>query len=65
MKAPTYHMEVGETKDRVLVACGKKKGLAMEEKEFRKRMKDGFDSLFLCDTCISIAKKDKKGTVKV
>jgi hypothetical protein len=59
MKAPIYHMQTGETPERLTVACGKKKGLAMEEKEFRKRMKDGFDSLFLCDACIRIAKKKK------
>lgn len=60
MKAPIYHLDTSNANSAlVTVACGKKKGLAMEEQEFRKRMKDGFESLFLCETCIKIAKSKK------
>ena len=66
MKAPTYHLDIGSEK-MPIAACGKKKGFAMQGDEFRIRMKDGFESLFLCDNCIRVAKSKKNagtGTAK-
>jgi hypothetical protein len=60
MKAPTYHLDIG-SETAPAAACGKKKGLVMEKNKFMKQMKDGFDSLFLCDNCIRIAKSKKNG----
>jgi hypothetical protein len=59
MKAPTFHLPDGNFETAAKSACGKKKGLIMEEAEFKEKMKDGFESLFLCDSCIKIAKSLK------
>lgn len=55
MKMPTIHLILEEGKS----ACGKKKGIGTDLKEFKKKMKDVFP-LGLCNSCMAIAKKEKK-----